>query len=112
MNMRQVHQSTQLQLDGLYQRYQQQVADNAAIKKQMNEVYVKLMAGKRGFKIPQDVEEILLKNLQDSMREGALQMEAAKPKVQEAKNSFFLTSAQVQNPAGKVEEAKDAVVEH
>ena len=71
MNMRQVHQSTQLQLDGLYQRYQQQVADNAAIKKQMNEVYVKLMAGKRGFKIPSDVEEILLKNLQDSMREGA-----------------------------------------
>ena len=36
---------------------------NAVIKKQMNEVYVKLMAGKKGFKIPQDVEEILLKNL-------------------------------------------------
>jgi hypothetical protein len=27
----------------------------------MNEVYVKLIAGKKGFKIPQDVEEILLK---------------------------------------------------
>jgi hypothetical protein len=33
----------------------------------MNEVYVKLIAGKRGFKIPQDVEEILLKNLHDSV---------------------------------------------
>jgi len=29
----------------------------------MNEVYVKLMAGKKGFKIPAEVEEILLKNL-------------------------------------------------
>jgi hypothetical protein len=29
----------------------------------MNEVYVKLMAGKKGFKIPLEVEEILLKNL-------------------------------------------------
>lgn len=85
------------------------MADNAAIKKQMNDVYVKLMAGKRGFKIPSDVEEILLKNLQDSMREGALQLEASKPKPQEAKDSFFLTSEQVQNPGGgnAPEETKD-----
>jgi hypothetical protein len=34
----------------------------------MNEVYVKLMAGKKGFKIPPEVEEILLKNLQDSIK--------------------------------------------
>ena len=87
------------------------MADNAAIKKQMNDVYVKLMAGKRGFKIPSDVEEILLKNLQDSMKEGALQLEASKPpKPQEAKDSFFLTSEQVQNPGGigkAPEETKD-----
>ena len=33
-------------------RYQEQVNANAMIKKQMNEIYVKLMAGKKGFKIP------------------------------------------------------------
>ena len=85
------------------------MADNAAIKKQMNEVYVKLMAGKRGFKIPSDVEEILLKNLQDSVRDGAQQLEAAMPKAQEAKDSFFLTSEQVQNPGVKPEETKEVV---
>ena len=47
---------------------------NAGIKKQMNEVYVKLMAGKKGFKIPQDVEEILLKNLQDTIKLSGLEL--------------------------------------
>ncbi len=47
---------------------------NAVIKKQMNEVYVKLMAGKKGFKIPPDVEEILLKNLQETLKFGSIQI--------------------------------------
>jgi hypothetical protein len=47
---------------------------NAVIKKQMNEVYVKLMAGKKGFKIPPEVEEILLKNLQETLKFGSIQI--------------------------------------
>ena len=58
-----MHAQTTEELNSLSVKYQEQVAVNAVIKKQMNEVYVKLMAGKKGFKIPPDVEEILLKNL-------------------------------------------------
>ena len=53
------------------------MAVNAVIKKQMNEVYVKLMAGKKGFKIPPEVEEILLKNLQDTLKFGAISIQGS-----------------------------------
>jgi hypothetical protein len=94
--LRGVHQTTYQQLESISGRYQEQIAATAMIKKQMNEVYVKLMAGKKGFKIPPEVEEILLKNLQDSMREGngpanITPYPVTSTDVTQAKDSFFLT---------------------
>lgn len=54
----------------------------------MNEVYVKLMAGKKGFKIPQDVEEILLKNLQDTLKQAET---GIKQVTELGKDNTFLT---------------------
>lgn len=52
LNLRRVQHSTLEQLESVSDRYREQISANVKIKKQMNEVYVKLMAGKRGFKIP------------------------------------------------------------
>ena len=70
----------------------------------MNEVYVKLMAGKRGFKIPPEVEEILLKNLQDSLRDGNFgTILHTTPKEPPSKaNNVFLTSVGEDIPAQDV----------
>lgn len=109
-NLRRVHQSTHQQLESISGRYQEQIATTAFIKKQMNEVYVKLMAGKRGFKIPSEVEEILLKNLQDSMREGngaanIVPYPVTSKDGKLAKDSFFLTDGGI-----SIEEQKQEAV--
>ena len=109
--LKKVHAQTADQLEVVSKRYQEQVGVNAQIKKQMNEVYVKLMAGKKGFKIPQEVEEILMKNLQETLKVAGIELkgvaaiggqegvskdlELAKeqepPKEDEAKGDTFIT---------------------